>query len=205
MIRAVILDLCDTVVRAAGHHELLRLPGLGERWDARQLDAWFQATPEYFAYERGQIDTDTFLRCCCEGLGARVSSEQFAEAYQNLVLHEIPGMADLVARLAGAFPLYALSNNNPLLWQAVRRVSPSVGLFRRVFLSHETGHLKPEPAAYEHALTGIGLGLREVVLVDDSRTSVARARSMGLSAIRFSSPGQALCELRDHIRYANVY
>ena len=41
MIRALIFDLCDTVVRTAGVPGLLGLPGVAGRHSAEDLNAWF--------------------------------------------------------------------------------------------------------------------------------------------------------------------
>ena len=61
MIRALIFDLCDTVVRTAGVPGLLGLPGVAERHSAEDLNDWFVHSEEFMAYERGEVDTASFL------------------------------------------------------------------------------------------------------------------------------------------------
>lgn len=52
MIRALIFDLCDIVVRTAG------LPGLAQ---------WFCQSAEFVAFERGEIGAATFLAALRQG------------------------------------------------------------------------------------------------------------------------------------------
>ena len=190
VIRALIFDLCDTVARTAGVGALLRLPGLAERYDEERLENWFQSNPTYFAYERGRASTDEFLQSLRAGLGLDIAVEELAQAYEGLVLREIEGVDELLEQLHGAYPLYALSNNNPLLWRGIRRVCPSLRHFAQIFLSHEIGLLKPKTGAFRHVLRRIGCAPAEVALVDDSPVCVARARELGMVAVRFQNAGQ---------------
>lgn len=190
MIKALIFDLCDTVARTAGVGALLRLPGLAQHYDAERLEVWFQSNPTYFAYERGQASTAAFLQSLRAGLGLDIAPEALAQAYEGLILREIKGVDDLLRQLKGTYPLYALSNNNPLLWRGIRRVCPSLRHFARIFLSHEIGLLKPEPGAFQHVLRQIGCTAAQVMLVDDSPACVAQARDLGMAALRFQNADQ---------------
>lgn len=190
MIKVLIFDLCDTVVRTAGVGALLRLPGLRSCYDAEGVDAWFRGNPVYFAYEKGEATTEQFLESMRRDLCPTTDPNQLALAYEHLILHEIDGMAELLTRLGAAFPLCALSNNNPLLWRGIRRVCPSLALFGRIFLSHEIGLLKPDPAAFRHVLEQVGCAAEEAVLVDDNPACVAQARRVGMGGIHFRTASQ---------------
>jgi putative hydrolase of the HAD superfamily len=54
--------------------------------------------------------------------------------------------------------------------------------FERAFLSHEIGHLKPSREAFLAALEGLDLPASEVLFVDDGRSNVEAAASLGLQA-----------------------
>ena len=54
--------------------------------------------------------------------------------------------------------------------------------FERVYLSCETGHLKPAPEAFQVALDDLRLAAREVIFLDDSSASVEAAGALGFNA-----------------------
>jgi glucose-1-phosphatase len=190
VIKVLIFDLCDTVVRTAGVDALLQLPGLRSCYDAEGVDEWFRGNPVYYAYEKGEATTQQFLESMRRDLCPTADPNELARVYEHLILHEIDGVAELLTRLGGTFPLCALSNNNPLLWRGIRRVYPSLALFGRIFLSHEIGLLKPHPAAFMHILEQVGCAAEEAVLVDDNPTCIARAEALGMKAIHFCSAFQ---------------
>ena len=113
MIRALIFDLCDTVVRTAGVPGLLGLPGLAGRYSAEDMNDWFVGSAVFMAYERGEVDTAVFLETFRRELNIDASDVELSQVYEALILHEIAGVPAWVRRLGKQFPLYALSNNNP--------------------------------------------------------------------------------------------
>ena len=116
-------------------------------------------------------------------------------AFEDLILHEIEGVAPLLRQLAAEYPLYALSNNNELLWRGIQRVCTTLDVFERVFLSQEIGLLKPDPAAFRYVLEQIGCQPREVVLIDDNPHCVDAAAALGLETVLFCDAAQTAREL----------
>lgn len=197
MIRALIFDLCDTVVRTAGLPGLMMLPGLDARHDVRSLEQFFLDFPLFYAFERGEVGPDEFLAAFRAGLGLNATDGELRRAYEGLILHEIEGMAPLLRRLAADYPLYALSNNNVLLWRGIQRVCTALDTFAEVFLSQEIGLLKPDPAAFRYALAQIGCQPQEAVLIDDNPRCVAAAAELGLATVLFRSAAQTDRELAE--------
>jgi glucose-1-phosphatase len=195
MIRALLFDLCDTVVRTAGVRALTRHSDPAAPVSDAAAETWFRQDPLHAAYETGQATTEEFLAGLSRGLRLQLDQEALARAYAGLVLHEIPGMPELLARLGRRYPLFALSNNNPLLWAGTCRVCTCLDLFERAFLSHQTGLLKPDPRAFSQALTAMGHLPTEVAVVDDNPACVVQARALGMPAVHFLAPAQAGGEL----------
>ncbi len=187
VIRALIFDLCDTLVRTAGITKLEEVPGIPS---GEEVERWLRASPLFPAYERGEIDTETFLGALRADLGLQLSTGELEAAFAGLILHEIEGMPQLLQALHPHYPLYALSNNNPLLWHGIQQICPCLGLFAGVFLSQEIGLLKPDPRAFVYVLEQIGLPAQEVVLVDDNPACVAQAEALGMRALLFTDAGQ---------------
>ena len=193
MIRALVFDLCDTVVRTAGLPGLALLP----RVTVRRLERWFSDSAEFLAFERGQIGAAAFLAALRKGTGLRATDDALGRAYEELILYEIEGVAPLLRQLAIEYPLYALSNNNELLWRGIQRVCTTLDVFEQVFLSQEIGLLKPDPAAFRYVLEQIGCQPREVVLIDDNPQCVAAAEALGLETVLFCDAAQTARELAE--------
>lgn len=67
-----------------------------------------------------------------------------------------------------------------------------------------TGHLKPAPEAYRHAVDAMGIPAERLVLLDDQPTNVRGARAAGLQAIRFDpvDPDPSIREVRHVLNLA---
>jgi putative hydrolase of the HAD superfamily len=70
-------------------------------------------------------------------------------------------------------------------------------VFQHVVISSEVGVVKPDERIYRLALEGLGVAAREAVFIDDFQHNVEGARRVGMWAIQFRSPEQALQELRE--------
>ena len=97
------------------------------------------------------------------------------------------GIADdkwhMVERLhAEGYPLYLMSNTDPLHWQNALRLYPGKmeTLFDELFLSFELGLFKPDAAFYELVHRRINGAGKEVFFVDDTETNrLAAQQSVG--------------------------
>jgi putative hydrolase of the HAD superfamily len=69
-------------------------------------------------------------------------------------------------------------------------------LFDVVVVSADVGMRKPEPAIYELTLERLGLRGEDCVFVDDLEPNCEAARTLGMVAVRFENPEQAIPELR---------
>lgn len=65
-----------------------------------------------------------------------------------------------------------------------------------LIFSHRIGKMKPDASVFEYAVQTIGIPQTACVFVDDAPANVIAARNVGLDAILFTSPKQALEELR---------
>jgi putative hydrolase of the HAD superfamily len=197
VIRALIFDLCDTVVRTAGLPGLSLLLGVTDPSPVRRLEQWFGNSAEFPAFERGEIGAAAFLSALRKGTGLHATDDALGRAFEGLILHEIEGVAPLLRQLAAEYPLYALSNNNELLWRGIQRVCSTLDVFEQVFLSQEIGLLKPGSAAFRYALAQIGCQPREAVLIDDNPHCVAAAAALGLETVLFRDAANTARELAE--------
>ncbi len=68
-------------------------------------------------------------------------------------------------------------------------------VFDAMIISAELRVAKPDPAIFRIALEKFGVAPAEAVFLDDFPANLAGARAVGMHAIHFTQPGQALAEL----------
>jgi len=73
--------------------------------------------------------------------------------------------------------------------------------FDLMIISAELGIMKPDPRIFQHALEQFELAPAEAVFVDDDTENVEAARALGMHAIHFTRPHQAIGELKQLLNY----
>jgi putative hydrolase of the HAD superfamily len=107
-----------------------------------------------------------------------------------------PDTVETVKELSGRYPLYLLSNNNPIAMKYILEMFRENGLdpettFKDQFISSEMKLLKPSREIYQESVRRTGLPAGEVLFIDDNETNVLAARKAGLQA-RLYLPGTKL-------------
>ena len=135
------------------------------------------------AYDGGAITTADYLRRLGDGLGARIGEDAWIAA-RVAACQADPRILAMVAAVAMQCPVAVLTNNGPLMAQAIPHIVP--GLFpmldRRVLCSGMLGGRKPQPAVYTRALERLGARAAATLFVDDLFVNVQGARRAGLHA-----------------------
>jgi epoxide hydrolase-like predicted phosphatase len=84
-------------------------------------------------------------------------------------------------------------------WKDIRRSIEDVwhldDVFDAILVSAEIGLAKPDPAIYRRLLDHWSLPAPAVVFIDDFAENIAAARDLGMVAIQFRDPVQAVAEL----------
>lgn len=102
-----------------------------------------------------------------------------------------------VKSVAGRYPLYILSNNNPISMVFCQQAMDKAGignLFTDKFISCDMKMLKPSEAFYREVIRRVGAAPEEIVFIDDSLVNVQAARAVGIDA-RWLEPGVPLSQL----------
>jgi epoxide hydrolase-like predicted phosphatase len=68
--------------------------------------------------------------------------------------------------------------------------------FDSMTISAEVGVMKPEAAIFQHALDQLGVKPKEAAFLDDFSENVAGCEAVGMHGIHFTSPEQALKDLK---------
>lgn len=106
------------------------------------------------------------------------------------VVHEVRALRDRGLRLA------LLTNNVREFGETWRDTFPVDELFPVVVDSSEVGLRKPDVRIYELACDRIEVAPHESVFVDDNAHNVEAARSLGMEAVHFRDPDDAIIDIR---------
>lgn len=150
------------------------------------------------AMEGGEISADEFRASVLAESRPGSTPEDVDRCVRSILNPVLPETAAAVRSVYGRFPLYLLSNNNPIGMPACLELMGKAGiggeLFEDMFVSSEMKMLKPSREFYLEAVRRIGLPPQEILFIDDSLTNVEAARALGIDA-RWLEPGMPLSVL----------
>ena len=153
----------------------------------------------YGEMEAGTLSADEFRAEVLKDSRPGCKPEDVDRCMYSLLTGMDPDTVETVKRLAGRYPLYLLSNNNPIAMSRILEMFRENGLapettFRDQFISSEMKLLKPSREIYEESVRRTGLPAGEILFIDDNRTNVLAAREAGMQA-RLFVPGEKLSQL----------
>ena len=195
MIKAVIFDLGNVLI----HFDAVR----AARRFSKEAKVPFEKVWRHFftsrvekAYTRGEITTRGFFRHAQKAFHSKMSFATFT-AFWNDIFWENEGMRPILAKLARHYPLYLISNTNPLHFDHVRREYPGIFRhFKRTFPSHRVGRRKPDRRIFWKVLKAVKLRPEETVFIDDMPNFIEAAKKVGMKGIRFRSNAQLKRDLK---------
>jgi putative hydrolase of the HAD superfamily len=189
---ALVFDLGGVLVEFAGFNALCDL--LGAPGDATALKARWLRSPAVRAFELGRIAPAEFGTRFVEEWALEMSAEAFLAQFDDWLGGMHPGAPALLGRLRAHYRLACLSNSNPLHWP---RLGGVTDLFDHAFSSHLTGLIKPERAAFTHAVDTLGVPPAAVLFFDDAHSNVAAARDAGIEALHVDGFDALVAALAD--------
>lgn len=153
----------------------------------------------YGDMEAGILPADEFRRLILAESRPGCQSADVDRAMAALLVGMREDTVQTVLRLAARYPLYLLSNNNPISMARTYEIMRENGIepttvFRGEFISWEMKMLKPSRAFYEETVRRIGLPAGDILFIDDNRTNVSAAAAVGIEA-RYYEPGTSLAAL----------
>ena len=198
MIKAIVFDIggvligldLDRCVRAyqdiLGYYRITEL-----------LDPYHQKGI-YGEMEAGHISGDDFRALVLSESKPGCKPSDVDRCMGALLTGMDPDTVETVKELSTRYPLYLLSNNNPIAMPIILDMFRENGIepemFKGQFISSEMRLLKPSREIYEATVAGIGLPPGEILFIDDNEANVLAAREAGLQA-RLYMPGTRLSTL----------
>jgi putative hydrolase of the HAD superfamily len=151
-----------------------------------------------FMLERGEIAETEFWSRLDRHTEADLDRNRLRELFFERLEPNRP-MIELVRELRGGGVRAALLTNNVREWEPLWRAKlPEIDeLFEVVVDSAFVGVRKPDPAIYSLTLERLGgVAADRCVFVDDLDVNCDAARELGMTAVRYESPGQAIPAIR---------
>ncbi len=144
----------------------------------------------YGDLEAGLLSADGFRTQILAGSRPGCRPEDVDRSMAALLTGMDPRTVRAVKALKGQYPLYLLSNNNPISMVRCHEVLAENGLgdaFAEEFISSDMKMLKPSPQFYSEVVRRIGLPASEIVFIDDNQANVEGAAAVGLDARLYKS------------------
>lgn len=144
----------------------------------------------YGDMEEGLISADEFRRQVLSESRPGCTAADVDRCMGALLAGMDPDTVQTVRELGSHYPLYLLSNNNPIAMRLIYDLFRENGIepeatFKDQFISCEMRLLKPSRAIYEESVRRIGLMAGEILFIDDNEDNVVAAREAGMQARLF--------------------
>jgi FMN phosphatase YigB (HAD superfamily) len=200
-IEALLFDLGRVVIdldQARAYARWAELAGVPMRDIASLVRERILDGEAYCRHERGEMSDAQFFAHLRRDLKIALSDAQFVDGWNRIFIGEMPGIRRVLASAQGLLPLYAFSNTNAAhqaYWS--RNFCELLAPFRKIYVSHELGARKPEPAAFRTVVADMGFAPDRVLYFDDRPENVAGARACGLVAVEVTMAAEIEQVLRD--------
>jgi glucose-1-phosphatase len=188
-IGVLLFDVGGVLVELRGIETMQRW--LGGAVGAEELWRKWLRSESVRGFETGQIDASTFAIGVTREFGLALEPHQFLESFMHWQMGLYPGALEMLARIPNRYRRAILSNSNPLHWPQLQNSVPLGTLFERHFVSHLTGRIKPDVAAFEHVMSVLDCEPREVLFFDDNMLNIEAAAALGMRAIQVRGPLEA--------------
>lgn len=185
---APLFDLGNVLVRVDFRPFFQWLKSKAKSFDP-ELGPNFLKSSIYSEFEKGALTRKQFTDAVAGFIGQPLAENELTQAYCQIFPDLVPGMAKLIGEFRAAGPVYGLSNTNEMHLEYLRlRWPKEMGLFSKLFVSHEMGLRKPDPEIYRRVAREIGRSLDSLVFFDDLATNIEGAKEIGLEAYLFVGP-----------------
>ena len=181
---------------------LLKLNDPIEIFDLRINETEFKArwlrSPSVRKFESGGIDTEEFARNIVEEAGLPYDWREFIERFDSWPDRLFDETISVLKSIPATYKRALLSNINALHWGRNEIRNKIAGCFDQLFLSYETGLIKPDREAFELVLQTFNCQADEVLFFDDSLTNVEAAADYGMESVLAPGIGAVKEALREH-------
>jgi FMN phosphatase YigB (HAD superfamily) len=169
----------------------VRMAGLSELTghDFHELRRrWWNDAGEWAAEAGGYPDAASYHSAFTTALGVELAVDDWVANRRSAMTPWVDSIA-AVERAAQLGDISLLTNNGPLMQEHLAEVAPEIApLFgEHLFTSSSYGARKPDPLVFRNLLARYQMDAADVFFTDDLAENVRGARSVGITAHRFTS------------------
>ncbi|MDY6823905.1 MAG: HAD family phosphatase [Thermodesulfobacteriota bacterium] len=181
-ITTVVFDLGGVLLELSGIRAVCEWTE-GRMTPEALMEQWL-VSPAVRGFESGQTGFVEFREQLKAELGIDVSDETFDRTYRQWIRGMFPGTEDLLSDLAARYRVACFSNTNEVHWEMIENELGLLRFFHEAFVSFRMGLVKPDAAAFQHVLDGLGCTPGKIVFLDDSAVNTTAAEAFGMHARR---------------------
>ena len=152
-------------------------------------------------FETGLVSPSVFRAEIQKHIPAKTSDQKIDAAWNALLIGFKSERLDLLEKAAKHYRLFLLSNTNQIHYQQYmaelkeqNRLEKFIGLFERLYFSHQIGLRKPDAKIFNYVLMENSLNPKETVFIDDYDLNIFAAEKAGLQGLLLK-PEQDVCSL----------
>jgi putative hydrolase of the HAD superfamily len=189
-LKIILFDLGGVLLKLNDPAETFGLQGS----DIEFKERWLRS-PSVRIFESGKIDTEEFARRVVNEADLPYDWREFIErfdAWPGQLYDETIGVLEAIP---STYSRALLSNINKWHWgreEISGKLSPYLD---RIFLSFETGFVKPDRKAFDLVVTTCECQPEEILFFDDTPSSVSAAADFGMHAVHVVGIGAVRREL----------
>jgi glucose-1-phosphatase len=142
----------------------------------------------------GRLGIDVLHARLAANFGFRGSYADFAALWSSH-FSRLPEMEPVFRAIAGRYRTVLFSNTNAVHWRHVMAHYPVLSDAHTIYVSHELGLVKPDPASFQRVLELEGCAAERSVFIDDRADNTAAAAALGMHAITFTGAAALVREL----------
>ncbi len=179
--QAVLFDLGGVLVKLGGVDHFGQLIG-----ESDETEIWRRWLTSHWvrAFERGRCTREEFARGMVQENTLDITPEAFLEIFESWPRGLFPGAEALVHAVKPHLTVACLSNTNEAHWTEQRDADRVHALFRRRFLSHQMGQVKPDREIFDSVAKALDCPTESILFLDDNLINVQGACSAGWDAVR---------------------
>ncbi len=148
--------------------------------DAEFWDIWL-SSPLVYELETGQLSAEDFVSRFAVELEYR-DERSFDQAIRSWQLPMFDGAEQYLRSLTSSMQVALLSNTNDMHWQQVQSQTDVFATFSNLFLSYETGNVKPNAAAFHEVVEHFACEPADIFFLDDNAKNIVAAQAVGMRA-----------------------
>jgi putative hydrolase of the HAD superfamily len=198
-IEVILYDL-GNVILPFNHHQI------AEKLSRSARRKEFQDPKKLFSYlfdlqkgvvnrfDAGKVSSQEFFQSLKETLGLSLSFPEFIPIWSDIFIED-QGVSQIILSQKGSWRLGLLSNTDPLHFNYILSKFPIVKAFDKWILSYEVGFKKPAVEIFRAAIAWASAEPQQILFIDDVKTHVDAAVSLGMHGIHFLSAEQLKKEL----------